>query len=164
MRQDVSMTIRWIKDSLKGNGKTQKDLAEHLGVAPSAVSRLLNGKRELKTREADTIADYIDQILKERADENAGLAAQIVRLTGARLGDLGLIRADDARLGTLVSSRLPRPRSVRASPGIGGHAVADDAEEHGERDDQRDRAAVLDLVLCQYSAATSCSLAMVRTQ
>lgn len=53
------MFIEWLREGLKQPGKTQRGLADALGVAPSAVSRLLNRERELLASEIEKAAVYL---------------------------------------------------------------------------------------------------------
>mgnify|MGYP002634165865 CR=1 FL=1 len=62
------MDLDWIREGLRKPGKTQRGLAEALGVDASAVSRLLNGARQLKAAEIAGIARYLE------ADPPASLA------------------------------------------------------------------------------------------
>jgi hypothetical protein len=52
-------SLDWIKEGLKKPGKTRSGLARALNRAPSSITSLLQGKRELKTREVRVIADYL---------------------------------------------------------------------------------------------------------
>ncbi len=54
------MDARWFKTKLKNQGKTQADLAKHLNIEPSAVSRMLKGNRQLRLHEMGSIAAFID--------------------------------------------------------------------------------------------------------
>ena len=54
------MDLDWIREGLHRPGKTQRGLAEALGVDASAISRLLNGTRQLKAAEIATVARYLD--------------------------------------------------------------------------------------------------------
>lgn len=54
------MFIEWLKTGLAQPNKTQRGLAEALGVAPSAVSRLLSGERELLANEIAKAASYLE--------------------------------------------------------------------------------------------------------
>ncbi|MBF0335445.1 MAG: helix-turn-helix transcriptional regulator [Alphaproteobacteria bacterium] len=49
----------WFKDRLTALGRTQADLARHLGLDASAVSRLLKGERQMKGAEAVQIANFL---------------------------------------------------------------------------------------------------------
>src|SRR5437588_4593484 len=51
--------VAWIKDGLSRPGKSQNGLAEALDVDPSSISRLLNGARQVKTREIELISSYL---------------------------------------------------------------------------------------------------------
>ena len=55
------MDIDWIRQGLRKPGKTQRGLAAALGVDASAISRLLNGTRQLKAAEIALIARYLGE-------------------------------------------------------------------------------------------------------
>jgi len=55
----AAMDIDWIRQGLARSGKTQRGLARALNVDPSAVSRLLDGKRQLKAAEVPKVAAYL---------------------------------------------------------------------------------------------------------
>ncbi|KQN91567.1 hypothetical protein ASE90_01825 [Sphingomonas sp. Leaf67] len=48
-----------LRDLLKRNGKRQIDLANLLNIDPTAVSKILTGKRLLKAHEASAILDWL---------------------------------------------------------------------------------------------------------
>ena len=50
--------VEWIKSEFNRTGKTQKDLAKHLGVTHPQISRLLSGKRQLKANEIGPVAEF----------------------------------------------------------------------------------------------------------
>ncbi len=52
--------VAWIRDGLAMPGKTQRGLADALGLDPSAVSRLLAGDRQLRAAEIPVISAYLD--------------------------------------------------------------------------------------------------------
>jgi transcriptional regulator with XRE-family HTH domain len=54
-----AMDLRWLRDAIKRSGKSQKGLAEVLGVHPSQVGRILKGERILKAREVEKIEAYL---------------------------------------------------------------------------------------------------------
>lgn len=54
------MDIEWIKKGLTKPGKSNSGLAKALGRAPSAVTALLNGGRQIKASEVAIIARYLD--------------------------------------------------------------------------------------------------------
>lgn len=49
----------WLKVELSRPGRSQSDLARRLGLNPSAINRLVNGKRELKARELQLVEEYL---------------------------------------------------------------------------------------------------------
>ena len=53
------MDTIWFHNALERAGRTQADLARHLGLPPSAVSRLLRGERQVKLLEAVQIAQFL---------------------------------------------------------------------------------------------------------
>ena len=53
------MDLTWIKDGLDKPGKTQRGLAAELGVDPSIVSRIINGKRRLRADEIEVVQRYL---------------------------------------------------------------------------------------------------------
>lgn len=59
------MDIDWIRQGLGKPGKTQRGLAVALGVDASAISRLLNGTRQLKVSEIATVASYLEMRVPE---------------------------------------------------------------------------------------------------
>lgn len=50
----------WIKEQLTQSGKSQRELADALGVDPSAVSRLLGGQRKLHDRELPLLMQFFN--------------------------------------------------------------------------------------------------------
>jgi antitoxin component HigA of HigAB toxin-antitoxin module len=52
--------LDWILQGLEKPGKTRSGLAAALGKAPSAVTDLLQGKRQLKASEIKTVASYLE--------------------------------------------------------------------------------------------------------
>lgn len=61
------MTKEWIREHLQRLGRSQLDLARHLELDASAVSRLVKGERHLKGHEARGIAEFfacsVDEVL-----------------------------------------------------------------------------------------------------
>ncbi|MGE0409334.1 MAG: helix-turn-helix domain-containing protein [Amphiplicatus sp.] len=82
----MSSDVGWIKAALKRTpGKTQVGMAEALGVNRSAVTRLLNGDRQLKFHEAEKIAAYLGVALpiglSDRGREFAGPGAPMAAVS-----------------------------------------------------------------------------------
>jgi phage repressor protein C with HTH and peptisase S24 domain len=55
----LQMDTIWFHNALERAGHTQADLARHLGLPPSAVSRMLRGERGMKLLEAAQIATFL---------------------------------------------------------------------------------------------------------
>lgn len=54
------MDMQWIVDGLEKPGKSKSGLAKAMGRSPSMVTALLKGERQLKAREIETIAKYLE--------------------------------------------------------------------------------------------------------
>jgi len=67
------MDATWFHQALERAGESQADLARHLRLAPSAVSRMLKGERQMKLLEAVQVAAFLhvpqEEVLR-RAGEN----------------------------------------------------------------------------------------------
>ena len=67
------MNSIWFQQALERVGASQADLARHLGLAPSAVSRMLKGERQMKQLETVQIAGFLgvspDEILRHAVDD-----------------------------------------------------------------------------------------------
>src|SRR6266581_5354612 len=68
----VIMDAIWFQQTLERAGATQADLARHLRLAPSAVSRMMKGERQMKLLEAVQIADFLgisqEEVLRHAGD------------------------------------------------------------------------------------------------
>jgi phage repressor protein C with HTH and peptisase S24 domain len=73
------MDTFWFYQALERVGASQADLARHLRLAPSAVSRMLRGERQMKQLETVQIAGFLgvspDEILRRAVDDAAAGAA-----------------------------------------------------------------------------------------
>jgi phage repressor protein C with HTH and peptisase S24 domain len=65
------MDTIWFHNALERAGRTQADLARHLGLPPSAVSRMLRGERQVKLLEAVQIAQFLG-VPQEEVSRRAG--------------------------------------------------------------------------------------------
>jgi SOS-response transcriptional repressor LexA len=54
------MDVEWIVKGLEKPGKTKQGLAKALGRHPAVVTNILTGKRDIKAREVETIARYLE--------------------------------------------------------------------------------------------------------
>src|SRR5262249_48942461 len=59
------MDINWFHDALARVGASQADLARHLRLAPSAISRRIKGDGQMKVREAAQISQFPGQSREE---------------------------------------------------------------------------------------------------
>ena len=70
------MDIAWFQQCLERIGATQADLARHLRLAPSAVSRMLKGERQMKQLETVQIAGFLrvstEEVLRHAVAETPG--------------------------------------------------------------------------------------------
>lgn len=69
------MDTGWFHEALERAGRTQADLARHLGLLPSAVSRMLRGERQMKLLEAVQVAQFLgvsqDEVLRRAGQAGA---------------------------------------------------------------------------------------------
>jgi transcriptional regulator with XRE-family HTH domain len=67
------MDAMWFQQALDRAGVSQADLARHLRLAPSAVSRMLKGERQMKLLEAVQVAQFLgvaqDEVLRRAGAE-----------------------------------------------------------------------------------------------
>ena len=67
------MDTAWFLSQLDRAGLSQADLARHLRLAPSAVSRMLKGDRQMKLLEAAQTASFLgvsqDEVLRRASGE-----------------------------------------------------------------------------------------------
>src|ERR1700716_1279659 len=70
------MDTAWFLAALDRAGVSQADLARHLRLAPSAVSRMLKGDRQMKLLEAAQTASFLgvsqDEVLRRASGEMPG--------------------------------------------------------------------------------------------
>jgi phage repressor protein C with HTH and peptisase S24 domain len=76
----------WFNQSLERVGASQADLARHLRLAPSAVSRMLKGERQMKPLEVVHIAAFLrvpeDEVLRHAVDNTARSVAGVMPRLG----------------------------------------------------------------------------------
>src|SRR5271170_3151815 len=82
----VIMDAIWFQQALERNGASQADLARHLRLAPSAVSRMVKGERQMKLLEAVQIAAFLG-VSQDDVLRHAGASAETpLRIGPARRG------------------------------------------------------------------------------
>ncbi|MCA0343838.1 MAG: XRE family transcriptional regulator [Proteobacteria bacterium] len=80
---------KWVIDNLEKPGKSQTGLAKALGLHPSAINKVVSGKRQLKSHEVAGAASYfgeaaplaengVDEVSLSRGGMGAGLIAGVV--------------------------------------------------------------------------------------
>ena len=69
------MDTTWFHEALERAGLSQADLARHLRLAPSAVSRMIKGERQMKLLEAVQIAVFLgvtqEEVLRHAGESTA---------------------------------------------------------------------------------------------
>jgi phage repressor protein C with HTH and peptisase S24 domain len=107
------MDSQWFQQTIERAGASQADLARHLRLAPSAVSRMLKGERQMKLLEAVQIAAFLgvsqDDVLKHAGASSEAAA----RAVPARRG------RPPRALGTQTIAPRAEPIPIR-SAGRGG--------------------------------------------
>lgn len=63
---EVDMFSEWVRNGLQRRGKNQSGLAEELGVDRTIVSRIISGNRQLKAKEIEIIARYLEEAPPDR--------------------------------------------------------------------------------------------------
>src|SRR5215470_15975309 len=67
------MDAIWFQQALDRAGVSQADLARHLRLAPSAISRMIKGERQMKLAEAVQVAAFLglsqDEVLRHASTE-----------------------------------------------------------------------------------------------
>src|SRR5712691_6536496 len=82
----VIMDAIWFQQTLERAGASHADLARHLRLAPSAVSRMMKGERQMKLLEAVQIAAFLG-VSQDEVLRHAGASAETVPRAGpARRG------------------------------------------------------------------------------
>lgn len=78
----VGINVKWFVDALKDVEKSQADLARHLGISPSQISKLFGGGRRVQLDEVELIAAFINKPIRDvlinlgvRLDENGPATA-----------------------------------------------------------------------------------------
>lgn len=73
------MDAQWFHDALEQVGASQADLARHLGLAQSAVSRMLKGERRMNSLETVKTADFLrvspEEVLSHLVEDVAPASA-----------------------------------------------------------------------------------------
>jgi phage repressor protein C with HTH and peptisase S24 domain len=72
--------LQWVVENLKKPGRSQSELARRLGVHPSAINKLVNGKRGLKSSEIPIAAEYFGEEAPS-AEVRLAPAAQLLPIT-----------------------------------------------------------------------------------
>lgn len=118
-------SLEWIKSGLR-RGKTQTGLAKALGISPSGVTDLLQGKRRLRADEVDLVAEYLGL--------NDGVP--IIGIAGA--DPEGAVRFEEAPLGEAPGIPNGTPTTVALE--VRGHSMRGIAENNWlvYYDDRRD--------------------------
>ena len=80
------MDPAFFQEALERAGVTQADLARHLRLAPSAVSRMLRGERQMKLLEAVQIADFLGLKEEEVVRHAGGAPSTAPRAEAPRRG------------------------------------------------------------------------------
>jgi len=77
------MDAYWFHQALQRVGASQADLARHLRLAPSAVSRMLKGERQMKPLEVVHLAGFLrvpeDEVLRHAVERTVPAAADLPR-------------------------------------------------------------------------------------
>jgi hypothetical protein len=97
---------QWIADALKRTGRTQKGLADALGLDPAAANRLTKGTRRLKASELPLVERYLGEHAPDRL-ESFGDAPPPAPADYASVPvyDMRIVLPDGQSLNDVVSTR-----------------------------------------------------------
>jgi phage repressor protein C with HTH and peptisase S24 domain len=98
------MDAQWFQQALERAGASQADLARHLRLAPSAISRMLKGERQMKILEAVQTAQFLNVSQEE-----------VLRRAGAETPPMAP-RTEPPRRGRPPKAGLPPGAPPRAEP------------------------------------------------
>ncbi len=105
----MSTTIEWLGRMLRETGVTQAELAREIGVDPTVMSKMVNGKRKISADERARMAAHFDAFRQAGFQEEqavfalaSGARAPIYRSRAASPGEWAIDRAAGA-------IRLERP-------------------------------------------------------
>lgn len=73
---DAQVDKKWFMGRLQERGQSVRGLARHMDLDPSAVSRMLSGKRRMQMEEAAAIARFLRAPVSEVLS-HAGLAVDL---------------------------------------------------------------------------------------
>lgn len=103
--------IEWIRDGLRKPGKSQKGLAGALGVVPSVVSKILNGRREIKAAEISVISLYLESSPPENVPARLHAPIPLRTIPVRAKAELGVWRAKGRGvMDTTLVPASPDPR------------------------------------------------------
>lgn len=147
---ELWIDANWIRDRLQATMRTQKALSAALGLDPSAVSRLLDGSRQLKADEIPKVIAFFDptrfgaesngtvasahqrpqndSIAKSRSGGRVGPGPQPKRSFLPDMAILGPLRPEGSTYYILesgVAERRPPPPQLRGVPGAYGLFMPD---------------------------------------
>jgi phage repressor protein C with HTH and peptisase S24 domain len=76
------MDANWFQEALERVGASQADLARHLRLAPSAISRMLKGERQMKSLEVVQVASFL-RVSQQEVLRHIGMAGEASPDAGA---------------------------------------------------------------------------------
>lgn len=135
---NAKMDIEWIRNQLERPGYTQRGLAAAMGVDPSTVSKMLDGKRRLQLAEVPKVEAYFASAPAREAPEVTALFPADDQV-GEK--DLPVYASAEGGQGAMVITQDPidyvkRPEPLlRVTRGFACYVVNDSmspAYEHGD--------------------------------
>lgn len=89
--------LKWIKEGLQRPGKTQRGLAQAMGIDPTGVNRMLNGKRDIKASELPKIRAYLESTATEPKGDAKHSQDNQQLVAARKVNDLEFLGEDGAR-------------------------------------------------------------------
>ncbi len=107
------VNTRWFQDRIDDRGMSQRKLAKLMGLDPSALSLMLNGKRGIKMTEAATLSSLLgvslDDVLFNAGIERPRSGDNTVSVTGTVDAD-GEVKPKEGKM-----ARVPQPPGMPES-------------------------------------------------
>lgn len=122
----------WIAERLRALGRTQSELAQHMGVPAPRISDILNGGRRVQLDELKPLAEFLDlstEMVTGHLGNAGSKAAPIVEMQSVRKSALDSSKS----FSTLRSRDRDLPIYGAAEGGNGVMILDSDPIEYGER-------------------------------
>jgi transcriptional regulator with XRE-family HTH domain len=119
VESNIKVDKRWFQDRMADADVTQRRVAEELGIDPSAMTNLLNGKRNPRVEEVLIMAKTL-RVSKEAVLAHMGLQSSAAVPGESSTPVIGWVDDD----GVLHEGKVEGPTNMPTPPGVPDGAVA----------------------------------------